>query len=323
MTLYSTIILKRVCTTIYTLLLLTCYVACSRSQQRTQLEGFTPLTEAIVYHDYDLVKELLDAGANPNDTTENGATPLWLAVGNDDTAILSLLLAHHPKMQPRPPMGGMSSLVENAVFSNAVNSLKILYEHGLSLQTINSKGQSLLNVAAQKNNMEAAAFLLKHGLNPNNQDSILKDTPLTSAISNESIAMVSLLLSNGANPNLFGLDNSTPLMEVVFWMGEEQVNYSGQGMEELSLFGDSTTKSRHERNGKITMILLRSGALPNTTDIGGRTPLHYAAKYCDSDIVSILLQNGADRNVKDKNGKTALDLAMKTGCASVVALLKK
>ena len=322
----STITLHHARFGIYIILLLICCIGCTRSQQNIHLEGFTPLTEAVISHNFELVKKLLNSGANPNDTTELGATPLWLATGNDDTAILSLLLAYHANIQAPSPMGGIggvSSLVENAVYANAVNSLKILYEHGLSLQTINSKGQSLLNVAAQRNNMESATFLLQHGLNPNNRDSFLKDTPLTSAISNESIMMVSLLLTNGANPNMLGMDNFTPLIDVVFRDGEVQNNYSLQAMEEFRMFGDSTRSSRHQRYREIVTTLLRSGALPNNSDIGGRTPLHYAARSCDSDMVSILLQYGANQNAKDKGGKTALDIASKNGCKEVEELLTK
>jgi len=54
------------------------------------------------------------------------------------------------------------------------------------------------------------------------------------------------------------------------------------------------------RNGDLieVRIALKNGANPNTKDIDGRTPLHWAAQGGHVEIVKLLLERGADPNAK-------------------------
>ncbi|KAL6722381.1 hypothetical protein ACLMJK_001488 [Lecanora helva] len=47
----------------------------------------------------------------------------------------------------------------------------------------------------------------------------------------------------------------------------------------------------------------------NAKALCGRTALHFAAEFGSEDVISLLLQNGADREASDKDGLTALQLA--------------
>jgi ankyrin repeat protein len=142
--------------------------------------------------------------------------------------------------------------------------------------------------------------------------------------------MVSLLLSNGANPKLLtdganpnsiGRANFSILCEVIFQDGDERYKPI-DALEELRMFGDSTDKSRHERYIEIMKTLLHAGALPNfEVDRGGA--LWLAARYCDLDMARILLQNSADRNAKTRDGQTPLDMAKKMNCKEIEELLTK
>ncbi|XP_043596537.1 myotrophin-like [Bombus pyrosoma] len=55
--------------------------------------------------------------------------------------------------------------------------------------------------------------------------------------------------------------------------------------------------------------------------IDGRTPLHYAADYGQSEVVRYLLEKGANANVTDKHGITALLAAIWEGHTNCVKLL--
>jgi ankyrin repeat protein len=57
-------------------------------------QGETPLKIAVVNQNLQLVKDLLDAGADPNATGEDDQTPLHHAVRRDSVAIVRLLLQH-------------------------------------------------------------------------------------------------------------------------------------------------------------------------------------------------------------------------------------
>ncbi|OAD54673.1 Myotrophin [Eufriesea mexicana] len=55
--------------------------------------------------------------------------------------------------------------------------------------------------------------------------------------------------------------------------------------------------------------------------IDGRTPLHYAADYGQSEVVRYLLEKGANANVIDKHGITTLLAAIWEGHTNCVKLL--
>ena len=55
-------------------------------------QGETPLKIAVVRQNLQLVKDLLDAGADPNATGEDNQTPLHHAAGRDSVEIVRLLL---------------------------------------------------------------------------------------------------------------------------------------------------------------------------------------------------------------------------------------
>lgn len=61
------------------------------------------------------------------------------------------------------------------------------------------------------------------------------------------------------------------------------------------------------------------GALVNSKDSTGKTPLHWAASFRDKDIVEYLIRQGADVNATDNNGRTPLHKA--AGGGNIEALI--
>jgi ankyrin repeat protein len=55
--------------------------------------------------------------------------------------------------------------------------------------------------------------------------------------------------------------------------------------------------------------ILAAGGMADVLDEGGRTPLFYAAKDGDSEIVFELIRHGANANAQDKNLETPLHFA--------------
>ncbi|XP_014680483.1 PREDICTED: ankyrin-1-like [Priapulus caudatus] len=60
-------------------------------------------------------------------------------------------------------------------------------------------------------------------------------------------------------------------------------------------------------------LLLKAGAHPNAADSDGETSLHYAASYCQLDIMRLLLKAGAHPNAADSDGETSLYHAANCG----------
>ena len=94
-------------------------------------------------------------------------------------------------------------------------------------------------------------------------------------------ALVETLLDKGANPNIIGNDNKTPLHRAV-------------------------NGGQHA----IAETLLAYGADPNRKDRTGTTALHCAASKGHNAMVEALLAKGADPNLKDMDGLTAVQFAV-------------
>lgn len=67
----------------------------------------------------------------------------------------------------------------------------------------------------------------------------------------------------------------------------------------------------------IVMALLRKGALVDSQDTRGRTPLSYAAEQGHIVVVRQLLARGAQVGVGDKNGETPMGWAKCKGRGEV------
>ncbi len=71
----------------------------------------------------------------------------------------------------------------------------------------------------------------------------------------------------------------------------------------------------------IVQRALKLGYDINTTDMSGKTMLHYAAANGQADCVQKLLELRADSSLKDRKGKTALDCAINRQSLDVIPML--
>ena len=118
-------------------------------------------------------------------------------------------------------------------------------------------------------------------------------TPLYRTVIAGDIFASTLLLNNGADPNIQCTMGETPLYQAV-------------DMEKID----------HVK------VLLKNGAKPNITNDDGLTPLHIAVIKQSIAIVKILLKYGGDPNLKSKlYEQTPLHLAIKNNADPIILLL--
>lgn len=145
------------------------------------------------------------------------------------------------------------------------------------LEMPSSKQYTPLMEAVDKNRLDLAEALIRHGANvnafaPNAQNYNFK-TVLCLASEKGDLSMVDLLLRNGADPNNQFRDDKTAL----FYACENN-------------------------HPKVVERLLDAGAFVNPIDAGFRTPLHEASNRNHHQVVHLLLERGADPFVVDRRG---------------------
>lgn len=219
-------------------------------------EGTTPLIEAVYRRRENLVKFLLEKGADPNLKNEKGITPLYAALdgeyGASDLLVKTLVAAGSRVNEP--VSGGWTPLhkaaehkygditaflLENGAEEDAqnlasqtplmcveknVDNAVLLLDAGANVKATDNKGRTPLHFAAKNNLADLAFFLIKAGADVNSRDDSGK-TPLHLAFekrwSQDTLpGFVDFMLDKGADINAVASDGKSLLQ-----IAEKQNNH--------------------------------------------------------------------------------------------------
>nr|XP_031531485.1 ankyrin repeat and SOCS box protein 3 isoform X3 [Vicugna pacos] len=172
-------------------------------------EGFCALHLAASQGHWKIVQILLEAGADPNATTLEETTPLFLAVENGQIDVLRLLLRYGANVNGSHSMCGWNAL-HQATFQENAEIIKLLLKKGANKECQDDFGITPLFVAAQYGKLESLSILISSGANVNCQ-ALDKATPLFIAAQEGHTECVELLLSSGADPDLYCNEDSWQL----------------------------------------------------------------------------------------------------------------
>ena len=239
----------------------------------------------------DMVKVLLEFGADANQPNNIEGYPLQKAALHSYDNVVSMLLEHgadpYPKCTGYPPIGeaarwGYENIVRQLLAAKATDTaLRDQHcEQALILASIRGYRNVILPL------LEAGVNINVTGLNGK--------TPLYFAVENNQTATVRLLLRRGAQENIPDSSGKSPL----FLAAET-------GFDQM------------------VKEMVRSTRKPDVQNADGDTPLCLAAAKGHQKVVEVLLECGADREIANKYGDTALDLAMEQGNKDVIKALEE
>ena len=290
-------------------------------------QGQTALMWAVAQKHPDVVKSLVEHGADIHLFSTGGFSALFFAARNGDVESARMLLATgadvNEVLKTKNDANGMTPLLL-ASASGHVPLATFLLEHGANpnatdaygataLHYTELRGLTVLNGVAYANyqaylfrpNMtELVRVLLDHGANPNAQlmkappaggyggKSVIGATPFLLAAATGDASIMKQLAAHGANPTLGTAGKLTPLIVAAG---------VGRGQD----FTDEETKSAFE----AVKVAVELGNDVNAAEEGGLTAMHGASLNGANDIVQYLADKGAKLDVRDQYQQTPLSIA--------------
>ncbi|HSG96858.1 MAG TPA: ankyrin repeat domain-containing protein [Woeseiaceae bacterium] len=257
------------------------------------------LFEASRDGDLERVQELIDAGADVNDTTTGHGMPvLAIAVDqawrdNGQVAVVELLISHGAKLDTTDSMG-RSLLIHALTKGSAV--VEVLLEAGIDVNARDDFGRTALWYAMSDHDDEVFDLLLEYGADV----ALLPDggsVAMQSAIANRHLDRVARLLDLGVDVNARDGEGQTALFTAID-----------------NLWSPSLEAVR---------TLLERGAIVNIEDNFGNTPLSMAKNNLEEFLLSEKAQMRAARKGKLFNTTPEMVQQDKRDYEKIVSLLEQ
>lgn len=289
------------------------------STMRKDMDGKTAVIEAAIQGCYKMIEAMLEKGAKLSLTDKEGNTALHLACENISRACT-------PEAEER-----------------YLNTVKVLLEGGLEVETKNNYGQTALDFCIENGNKKLAAILTGNSSEEGNESLEMKTggMNLFQAIAMRDYESVTANLELGADKNMPSDESGdfhgmSPLEAACYMLDIEtvkillehdaDVNYKNSDGNTainrwfmyLGDFNFNFEKLEEEAPQKIFDLLLQHGLdIDATIDQEGNTAVIKAAKMMDrcrnyngstvaSLIMKKLLQNNCSINLSNLEGQTAL-----------------
>ena len=260
------------------------------------------------------VARYLDAGGDPDATSEKGLTALISTVMFDQLGVAELLLRRGASVD-YALKGGRTALMIAARLDRE-KILQALLAGKADFNRTGPEGMTALLYAAQGDSAANVAALLEAGADADAVDTTGKRTPLIQAAASRQDAALDImtqLLGAEADPALAATDGWTPLMAATLRLDPTRIKLlADYGADVNAVTADgrvALTVAAEQGNAAIVAYLVSIKADPDGGGEGYNTPLGAAVRSRSYETVRALVEAGARLEKAGPDGKTPLFLA--------------
>jgi uncharacterized protein len=258
--------------------------------------GTSILNQARAYGRPEIVKLLLEAGADPNNLGNGGSPPIVDAAASGDAVSVAYLLDHGAKIDARNEKGDSALII--ALWNTHPEVANLLVARGADVRKPRGDGVTILSLAAGAGALPVMDACVRAGADVNAAETSpnsLNHTPLLPAAYNRGdIRALRWLLDRGAlidKPDKYGM---TPLHHACFCANLDALR-----------------------------LLLARRANPNARSQSGDMPIHRLVQYGSPSpnvlqMLNELRYGGADVYARGEGGKSLLHLAAGSGDAAAI-----
>jgi ankyrin repeat protein len=258
---------------------------------RTGGDQSTPLLISLINGHYDMALEMIDAGADPNLTSEDGVGPLYATLNNRWAPKALYPQPTAFKQQESSYLDVLEALLAAGADPNVrVNSHIWYTSYNFDLLGVNFRGATPFWRAAYATDVPAMRILFEGGADPN--------------IPTEKAPSRRFRRSDDEEEDPSGLPPAEVGGPAVYPIHAA----SGVGYG-VSRAGNS---HRHAPNGwlpAVRYLVEELDADVNQRDDAGYSAMHHAASRGDNELIEYLVSQGADVTFVSRRGQTTVDMA--------------
>lgn len=270
----------------------------------------------------DVVKLLLELGADPNATNTFGGTPYSVAVDRGNTNAAALLLKNGARENAISLSAPLRRAAQMDKFAEAAALVKRSPE---MVKSHDDLRRTPLHFACAQAGLPLVELLLDTGADVNVTD-FADNTPLHGAAFAGNADIINALLARKADPSHRNRQRATPLHQAAYRGAVLAVEALLRGKADVKAVDNvgETALHRAATGGHVVVLklLLDRGAEVNVRDRQGQSPLHQAAQQGHEEAVRLLIDREAEKTFTDVSGQTAAGLAAKRNHQAVVDMLK-
>ncbi|KAK2837365.1 hypothetical protein Q5P01_014577 [Channa striata] len=289
--------------------------------------GVAPIHLAAWFGSLEILKLLVQAGAEQKVKNEEGLNIMHCAAINNHTEIIEYIINDlQMKELDKDDKSGHRAFAL-AAEHGCVQMLEMLMDpYEMATMKPNKRGDTPLHLAARNGHLDTVQLLLQ-SFDTRDEVNTDGETALYQAADNGQEECVLTLLEANCDPNILTVAKCSALHPVA--------ERGDTSLVQLLLEYKANTDFQNQhleaplhlavKNSHIPVIhsLLKAGCNINVTDKRSQTAMHLAAELATIDVVEMLLKAGLDLTLQDRQGKTALGVAARANEAIIVDMIIK